>query len=874
MAHLHPVYDTDPHFSIDSTTRAITYESIEKLIIVQGDHNSQRYTFEMPRYIDGHDMMLCDTVQVHYINIDSTNSRTRSIGLYQVTDMQLATDDENVIVCSWLISQNATKYVGTLNFILRFMCTSGSMVDYAWSTAVYSSVTIATSIDNADFIVEQYADILQEWYTNLVMAGTTSVNAINQSTEDSLSAIELNKEIGLTAIEQAKNDAVNTLKNQVIDGIQEEVLDKINFNVSTGAGEGSIIGNDLTTNTATAKNSSAFGTDNDSISENAAVFGATNIAGLKGYHWSAIHFAENESDVNTITLATSYIEGAPVNCEYAVNDIISIVNDDRYDECSTITAINGSVITVDKFPFTEVKTDVEHWSNHVIFCTAKPNIGLVDMGHGAFVVGEGNKGINAYTTVGGYGNEVIGKFGTAFGRENKSTYCGFVSGYNNKWLGWYSAAFGKYHVGSSDSHGSFTAGNINTLNNKYEMVLGIHNTASGERDIVLGAYNNASDTSSVAIGYGNGVTGNYSMGLGSSNHVSNVGVDDGFAGAFGSNNTVSANYSLALGRSNNVSHFATTALGMGLVTTKSYQNVFGKYNETESTLAKSAARITGWGTATNNRKNIEVLDQSGNLTINGSLRVGMDVGGYNRISAGSVTKDAADGNTISVGGLVLNGDRVENGHDATGQASLAAGIGTIASGEAQTTIGKYNKKIDDALAIIGNGTGTSARRNIVEVYKDKVVNNETKAYLGGSLSGINTSTQQNRIHISDCDKLNNGTLWVLHAWHNGNNGAENRVSNHEAYALVFVPPVNNFTGNTDHINGTDIAVGTFHNVGGPSGTSDCTIFFHYSVAADDPECYFYVADQTYAQVTLWSAQRLSTEFLYYQQGYPISGGIG
>lgn len=239
MAHLHPVYDTDPHFSIDSTTRGITYESKEKLVIVQGDHNSQRYTFELPRYIDGHDMMLCDLVQVHYINIES-GGRGRGTGVYKVTDMQLATDDQNTVVLSWLVSQNGTKYVGSLNFVLRFACTSGSKIDYAWSTTVYSAVAIITSIDNADLVVEQYADVLEQWYMELLMAGTSSADTVyaarDQAVEDvgdakgaAIAEVNSTKDSAVSSVNSAKDDAVTAVgaaKTTAIDGIQADVAAK------------------------------------------------------------------------------------------------------------------------------------------------------------------------------------------------------------------------------------------------------------------------------------------------------------------------------------------------------------------------------------------------------------------------------------------------------------------------------------------------------------------------------------------------------------------------------------------------------------------------------------------------------------------------
>ena len=61
--HVHPVIDDDPHFVIDVTNRTINHTSSDSLMLVRGDHNSERFTFEMPRHVDGHDMTLCDRVE-------------------------------------------------------------------------------------------------------------------------------------------------------------------------------------------------------------------------------------------------------------------------------------------------------------------------------------------------------------------------------------------------------------------------------------------------------------------------------------------------------------------------------------------------------------------------------------------------------------------------------------------------------------------------------------------------------------------------------------------------------------------------------------------------------------------------------------------
>ena len=190
MPHLHPLYDSDPHFSINADTRIITYTSPEKLILIQGDHNSEIVTFDIPRYIDGHDMMLSDVVQVHYINIDSNNSHNRNSGIYEVLDLQVSPDDENFCVCSWLISKNATLFVGPLTFTLRFACTNASKLVYVWNTAIYNGIPVSNGIDNSDIIIEEYADILESWYWEFVSAGTTSVNVVVEAKDKAISEIE------------------------------------------------------------------------------------------------------------------------------------------------------------------------------------------------------------------------------------------------------------------------------------------------------------------------------------------------------------------------------------------------------------------------------------------------------------------------------------------------------------------------------------------------------------------------------------------------------------------------------------------------------------------------------------------------------------
>lgn len=174
MPHEHSIYDSDLHFQINAITRAITNTASRKTTLIQYDHNSERFTFEIPRYVEGHDMSTCNVVEVHYLNIDATTKEKKQ-GIYDVTDLQISPDDENVVICSWLISQNATRYVGSLNFLLRFVCTTNGTVDYVWNTAIFTGISISSGIYNGDVIVEEYADILEQWRNELVNSTVPTV---------------------------------------------------------------------------------------------------------------------------------------------------------------------------------------------------------------------------------------------------------------------------------------------------------------------------------------------------------------------------------------------------------------------------------------------------------------------------------------------------------------------------------------------------------------------------------------------------------------------------------------------------------------------------------------------------------------------------
>ncbi len=244
MAHLHSVYDNDTHFKIDPATRQIANES-GKVILMQNDHNSERFTFEIPRYIDGHDMSVCNKVEVHFINLKADKTEKHA-DVYPVEDLQISPASEDVVICSWLISQNATKYAGSLNFVLRYACLTGSVIDYQWYTDIHKGISVSESISNTESVAIEYSDILEAWREELMESGGVSDEQIAQAVEDYMAEhpIEVpdsggnaNQGGGLST--KAANLLITILQNVTLyDTNQLENISALQTELLSGAGSG------------------------------------------------------------------------------------------------------------------------------------------------------------------------------------------------------------------------------------------------------------------------------------------------------------------------------------------------------------------------------------------------------------------------------------------------------------------------------------------------------------------------------------------------------------------------------------------------------------------------------------------------------------
>lgn len=173
MADTHPIVDSDKHFVIDPITRAITNSGVKNKI-TQYDHNSERYTFEIPRIVEGHDMSQCNVVQIHYVNTDKSDSRLVSKGVYEADDMETdSTDLPQIVTFSWLISGNATKYAGSLTFNVHFKCVIDGVTKYEWNTDIYAGATVCNGYNNSESEEDIGPDVIEQFREELKNASET-----------------------------------------------------------------------------------------------------------------------------------------------------------------------------------------------------------------------------------------------------------------------------------------------------------------------------------------------------------------------------------------------------------------------------------------------------------------------------------------------------------------------------------------------------------------------------------------------------------------------------------------------------------------------------------------------------------------------------
>lgn len=218
-AHTHPVPDTDTYFIIDPITRRIENTTRKKNVIMQYDHNSERFTFELPRYIDGHDMLECTSVTVNVDNIETvetdgievTEPRVNS-DAPDMTDLRQHPDNPDKVISSWLISRNSTQLAGILSFHIEYKCVdSNGNVVYEWGTDTYDEIEIKARKKNGETVVTEYADLLEQWRAQIFGAGDSVMADIEAEGKTQVAAVKAESESQQEAVELKGAQTLETI---------------------------------------------------------------------------------------------------------------------------------------------------------------------------------------------------------------------------------------------------------------------------------------------------------------------------------------------------------------------------------------------------------------------------------------------------------------------------------------------------------------------------------------------------------------------------------------------------------------------------------------------------------------------------------------
>ena len=481
MAHIHEVIDSDKCFTIDPITRLIVNDAgNKKTQLIQNDHNSERFAFQLPRYIEGHDMSLSNKVEVHYINLDQT-SNERSVGVYEVTDLALSEDNESVLL-SWLISNNATKYVGVLSFAICFKCMSDNVIDYSWNTAINSSIQIAKGMYNSEIITKDYIDVLEVWK------------------EEFMSSIGLSGGC-LRAI-----DPIGT------------------GSFSMNRIEGSTIGQN---SVALGQDCTASGSISHAEGHNTTASGYASHA--EGYYNLSGGYTKFDAALGSETVDSTinyYIDVANLDTTLiSTNDEIYVLVEDNASTEKQICKIIVSSIT--EYNTTDEVSTVKH---KIYFdenelrnqMSGFPNIKIINIhvknnnnpysthaeGKYTTASGDSSHAEGDSTTASGYASHAEGYYTMAsgdYGSHAEGEYA-TASGYVSHAEGYYTTASGD----SSHAEGDYTTssgenshaeGGYTTSSGKYAHAEGCHTTASGYASHAEGEYTKASGKYAHAEGY-------------------------------------------------------------------------------------------------------------------------------------------------------------------------------------------------------------------------------------------------------------------------------------------------------------------------------------------------------------------------------------
>ncbi len=171
MSHTHEMIDSDTRFIFDPITNKLSTAS-KKRTLAQYSHEREIFSFELPRYIEGHDMSLCNEREVHYTNTD-TKTKEKNEDVYEPAELIIVGDK---VVFAWLIRNTVTGLAGSLEFSIKLKCTgeNGELL-YELDSVPYTKISITAGMNNSAKAIERTPDLLASFKAQVLSEANAAI---------------------------------------------------------------------------------------------------------------------------------------------------------------------------------------------------------------------------------------------------------------------------------------------------------------------------------------------------------------------------------------------------------------------------------------------------------------------------------------------------------------------------------------------------------------------------------------------------------------------------------------------------------------------------------------------------------------------------
>jgi len=165
---------------VDLDSRTIIIPKTVTNIGVESDDNVEVMHFKLPRHHCNVDLSTFK-IQINYLNAKGGGD------LYEVKNAVIS---EDLITFDWVVGRNAVTYKGnvTFNVCLKELDEDGEVVR-EFNTTI-ATLPVLPGLETGEKVVQEYADVLEQWRSELFGAGDTVEQKINDIVSDASTTIE------------------------------------------------------------------------------------------------------------------------------------------------------------------------------------------------------------------------------------------------------------------------------------------------------------------------------------------------------------------------------------------------------------------------------------------------------------------------------------------------------------------------------------------------------------------------------------------------------------------------------------------------------------------------------------------------------------